>query len=126
MNTAAIARVCHEANRAYCLGLGDDSQLPWEHAPEWQVASAIHGVEFHHKNLALGLSVPDSASHDSWLREKKAAGWSYGPVKDADKKQHPCYVPYEDLPLDQRLKDTLFAAVVKSLWPLSASDTPTT
>jgi hypothetical protein len=36
-----IAKVCHEANRAYCQTISDNSQLPWEQAKEWQRASAI-------------------------------------------------------------------------------------
>ena len=44
LNPALIASVCHEANRAYCLALGDDSQLPWSDAPDWQRESAVSGV----------------------------------------------------------------------------------
>lgn len=44
----ACARAAHEANRAYCLALGDTSQLPWEEALGWQRDSAIKGV---HKDL---------------------------------------------------------------------------
>jgi hypothetical protein len=107
----AIARVCHEANRAYCLSLGDTSQLPWDEAPEWQRVSAIKGVEF---SLAHP-DAPPSASHDSWLEEKRATGWSWGPVKDPERKLHPCFVPYGQLPVDQRRKDALFQAVVRAL-----------
>jgi hypothetical protein len=35
-----VARVCHEANRAYCQTLGDNSQPAWDDAPEWQKDSA--------------------------------------------------------------------------------------
>lgn len=120
MTSEAVARVCHETNRAYCFSLGDFTQKPWEEAPQWQKDSAIKGVEFHHKNLALCNTVPPSASHDSWLKEKAETGWSYGPIKNEETKEHPCYVRYEDLPLEQRIKDTLFGEVVKALWPLSA------
>ena len=41
-----IAIICHEANRAYCKTLGDDSQLPWADAPQWQRDSIIAGVEY--------------------------------------------------------------------------------
>jgi hypothetical protein len=34
MTTTDIAKVCHETNRAYCETLGDNSQPPWEEAPE--------------------------------------------------------------------------------------------
>jgi len=108
----AIARVCHEANRAYCLALGDPSQAPWADAPDWQKASARHGVEAH---LALAEGLDPRASHEGWLREKQAAGWVYGPTKDAEAKTHPCCVPYDDLPEAQQRKDRLFGAIVRAL-----------
>lgn len=106
-----IARACHEANRFYCLALGDDSQKPWEEAPGWQRTSAIKGVEFHILNPNAG----DSASHDSWLEEKRATGWRYGEVKDAEAKTHPCFVPFEQLPIEQQRKDALFRTIVHAL-----------
>lgn len=118
MNIEQVALVCHETNRAYCEMLGDTSQLPWDHAPEWQRQSAIKGVRF-------ALANPDagpSASHDSWLKEKAETGWAYGPTKDAEKKLHPCFVPYEQLPPEQRLKDSLFIGIVRAFaaqYPLS-------
>jgi len=111
MTVEQIARVCHETNRSYCETLGDHSQLPWASAPNWQRTSAINGVRFHMDN-------PDakpSASHDEWLKEKKATGWKYGPTKDAEKKEHPCFVPYDELPVEQQAKDALFIAVVHAL-----------
>lgn len=106
-----IARVCHEANRGYCQAIGDNSQAAWDDSPEWQRDSAVKGVEF---NLA-NPDAPASASHDSWLAVKEADGWKYGPVKDAEKKEHPCYVPYDQLPKDQQRKDAVFKAVVAAL-----------
>jgi|SRR5580700_842774 hypothetical protein len=110
------AKVCHEANRAYCATLGDHSQPTWEDAPEWQRSSAIKGVEFHIANLSAGTKPAPSASHDSWLAQKRAEGWKFGLVKDAATKEHPCFVPYEQLPLDQRLKDYIFAAICEAFW----------
>ena len=109
-----IAKVCHAANRAYCETLGDNSQPAWESAPEWQKDSARNGVKFHLAAHAVGDKPAPSASHDSWLAQKRAEGWKYGPVKDAEKKEHPCFVPYEELPLDQRRKDYIFAAICEA------------
>ena len=106
---AAVA--AHEINREYCRAIGDDSQVPWEGAPKWQQDSAIKGAEFIRDN-------PDakaSASHDSWLTEKKSDGWKFGKVKDEEQKTHPCYVPYEKLPVEQQSKDHLFGAVVRGV-----------
>lgn len=106
--TAVVARTAHEVNRAWCAFNGDHSQLPWDEAPTWQRESAIAGVRFHIENPDAG----DSASHDAWMRDKVADGWVYGPVKDAEAKQHPCMVPFDQLPADQQFKDRLFRTIV--------------
>jgi len=105
----ACARAAHEVNRAYCLAMGDESQPPWESAPEWQRASALKGVAG-----AIAGNTPER-SHEGWLAEKAATGWKYGPVKDPEKKEHPCFVPYAELPPAQRHKDLLFVTVVKTM-----------
>lgn len=111
MTVEQIAQVAHEINKAYCLALGDVSQTSWEVAPDWQKESAINGVNFHIANPEAGAD----SSHNSWMKEKVDAGWVYGPVKNADAKTHPCIVPFEHLPKEQRAKDYLFKQVVHSL-----------
>lgn len=111
MKAEEIASVCHEANRAYCKSIGDSSQPAWEDAHEWQRSSAVNGV----KHALENPGAPPSASHDSWLAEKEAAGWKHGPVKDPEKKEHPCFVPYDLLPPEQKAKDKLFQAVARAL-----------
>lgn len=111
MRTDEIARIAHEVNRAYCQALGDDSQPAWEDAPEWQRTSAINGALFHLANPDAG---PDH-SHIEWMREKLADGWKVGPLKNPEKKEHPCMVPYEQLPVEQRAKDFIFRGVVRVL-----------
>ncbi len=106
-----IAKVCHNANRAYCQTLGDYSQDPWEAAPEWQRATVRNGVEFHMD----GKETSPQASHENWMRVKLEEGWVYGPVKDAELKTHPCMVAYDQLPEEQRKKDSLFKAIVDTL-----------
>lgn len=101
-----IARVCHEANRAYCLSLGDTSQPSWDDAPEWQRTSAM---------LGAALGTWPRQSHEKWLEVKRADGWTYGPIKDPVAKTHPCMVPYDELPREQQKKDELFCAIVKVL-----------
>ena len=102
----ACARAAHEANRAYCIAIGDNSQPSWEDAPDWQKSSARNGV-----TGVLNGNGP-AESHASWLQEKADTGWKYGPVKDPAKKEHPCFVPYEQLPAAQKQKDAVYVAVV--------------
>lgn len=111
MTNTQIAEICHESNRAYCRSIGDNSQPSWEEAPQWQKDSALVGVEFCKSNP----DAPASANHDSWWDQKKREGWVVGPVKDPAKKKHPCCVPYDQLPIEQRRKDALFKAIVAAL-----------
>lgn len=110
MEVERIAQICHEVNRAYCASIGDDSQVPWNEAPQWQKDSASIGV----RGIIDGSITQPSQSHESWLAEKERTGWKYGPVKDANKKEHPCFVPYDQLPPEQQTKDHLFFAVVRA------------
>lgn len=108
-----IARVCHEVNKAYCESLGDYSQPSWEDAPQWQKDSALTGVKLHIINPDAGAA----ASHESWMKQKLDEGWKWGPVKDAEKKEHHCIVPFDALPEAQQAKDYIFRGVVHALMP---------
>jgi len=110
MNYEDIARVCHEVNRAYCQALGDMSQPSWDDAPQWQKDSAMLGVALH-----VNQDAGPEASHESWMSQKVADDWKYGPVKDPEKKEHPCMVPFDQLPREQQAKDYIFRAVVHAL-----------
>lgn len=118
MDIQDIARVTHEANAAYCRAIGDDSQPPWDDAPRWQRESAVAGVQF----VLAHPNAGDSAQHDQWMEQKRVNGWTWGPEKNADYKEHPCMVPFEQLPVEQQAKDRLFRAVVLALAPCLAKD----
>jgi len=111
MTIEQIAQVAHEINAAFCNSIMDNSQPSWEDAPEWQKSSAINGVKFHLENPYAS----PSASHESWLKQKEEEGWKYGPVKNPETKEHPCFVPYNELPTAQKSKDYLFKQVIHSL-----------
>lgn len=113
MNVEQAAKICHQTNKAYCEVLGDTSQPEWENAPDWQVKSAIEGVTFHLKYAPHAIT--PEISHQSWMAQKEADGWEYGEEKDEEKKTHPCMVPFNQLPLEQRTKDYLFKGTVDSL-----------
>lgn len=111
MDFSSVAKICHEANKAYCETIGDNSQVPWDEAPDWQKESAIIGVKMHAENPDAG----PEASHKCWMEQKLAEGWKYGPVKNPETKEHPCIVHFADLPKEQQVKDVLFRAIVHAL-----------
>lgn len=111
MLIADIARVCHDVNAAFCEAMGDFTQKPWSSAPDWQRHSAISGVVAHLENPRL----TPAGSHEAWLAHKRETGWRYGPVKSEERKEHPCFVPYDQLPVAQKAKDYIFRAIVHSL-----------
>lgn len=105
---ARIAESAHEINRAYCAFQGDDSQSAWFDMPQSHRLTLTQGV----KAILTGVTKSPEAQHQRWMAAKEADGWVWGPVKDAEKKFHPCLRPYVELPPEQRVKDTLFRAVV--------------
>ena len=113
-NVNEAARLAHEANRVYCRTIGDDSQVRWEDAPDWQKDSAIAGAQA----IFDDPSTTPEQSHEGWMAQKVADGWVYGEVKDAEAKTHPCMVPYNELPDNQRIKDTIFGCVVRAVLSL--------
>ena len=44
-------------------------------------------------------------THDIWAKNRIAEGWVYGENRDDQKKEHPCLVPYEDLPDNEKQYD---------------------
>lgn len=106
----ACAKATHEVNKAYCEANGDLSQVPWEEAPEWQKESARAGARMH-----LTGNYGPEASHEAWVRQKLEEGWSYGPTKDPEKKEHPCIVSFQELPTEQQAKDHIFKAVIENV-----------
>ncbi len=104
-----IAEITHQANQALRKLLGEPGANPsWEDSSFEQRESVRQGV--------IGIlegNTPEQ-SHAGWLAFKTDNGWTYGEVKDEEARTHPCMVPYEELPPEQKLKDHLFSAIVKT------------
>ncbi len=43
--------------------------------------------------------------HEVWAQERINQGWTYGEKRDNILKHHPCLIPYEDLPEEERIYD---------------------
>ncbi|MBR2128015.1 MAG: Ryanodine receptor Ryr [Bacteroidales bacterium] len=40
--------------------------------------------------------------HEVWAQGRISQGWTYGPERSDTLKTHPCLVPYEDLPEEEK------------------------
>lgn len=118
MKIALLASLAHGMNIAYCASIGDHSHMPWEETPEELKKSIEYVVKMHLENPE---TTPEQ-SHESWLAQKEIDGWVYGEVKDLENKTHPCILPYDQLPAEQKTKDYLFKAVVTLLKDLPDPD----
>lgn len=107
----AIAKVCHQANKAWCESVKDFSLVDWEQTSEEDRMTCIKAVE----DIMDNPYMTAEDVHNVWLKHKLDSGWKYGPVKDAGKKEHPCIVAYKDLDEHQKSKDILIRNIVISL-----------
>jgi len=54
--------------------------------------------------LELGELLARNA-HDVWARERIKQGWVYRSARNDERKEHPCLIPYEDLPESEKQYD---------------------
>ena len=43
--------------------------------------------------------------HEVWAQSRMEQGWTYGPERNDQLKKHPCLVPYEQLPEEEKAYD---------------------
>lgn len=43
--------------------------------------------------------------HEVWAKMRMDQGWTWGPKRNDDKKKHPCLVPYDQLPEEEKVYD---------------------
>jgi hypothetical protein len=44
-------------------------------------------------------------AHEIWARERMRDGWTFGPSRNDQRKEHPCLISYEDLPDSEKVYD---------------------
>ena len=62
------------------------------------------GVELDNRLTAL-IEQMSKNVHEVWAQNRINQGWQYGPRRDDVLKKHPCLVPYEDLPEEEKQYD---------------------
>jgi len=107
----AAARAAHEANRVLCEALGQSHYGSWEECPQEIRDSVLSGVEEVRKHPGR----TPRESHQAWADWKRAQGWKAGPEKSVERKEHPNLVPFEELPVAEQSKDSIFLAVTRAV-----------
>ena len=54
--------------------------------------------------MALAEAISKNV-HEVWAQNRMNEGWTYGPVRDDQKRHTPCLVPYEELPEEEKAYD---------------------
>lgn len=61
-------------------------------------------VELPQELLNLAEEVAKNV-HEVWSQNRMNEGWVYGPVRNDEKRETPCLVPYEELPEEEKAYD---------------------
>jgi ryanodine receptor 2 len=49
-------------------------------------------------------------AHEIWAVQRMNDGWTYGSTRNDDRKEHPCLVPYNELPESEKEYDRQMAS----------------
>lgn len=62
------------------------------------------GIELSEEIMKLSECIAENV-HDVWAASRMAEGWSWGKERNDALKQHPCLVPYNELPESEKEYD---------------------
>ena len=115
MTKTEIAKVAHATLQEYKKFTEPELAIQgWFDVTKEDRDSFIAGVEWVMNNPATTAE----HQHNAWVKHKKDTGWLYGKKKDEKLRTHPLMIPWADISLEHRTKDTIFIAVVVSLLPM--------
>lgn len=115
-----IARGIHERYLKQQQGRkpeSDPAMQPWETLPEsLKQSNRAQAADIGKKLLTIGYGIAPASSgpaathfrpeelerlavleHERWVAERRAAGWTSGPVKDVERRITPYLIPWEEL-----------------------------
>lgn len=54
------------------------------------------------KELEQLVDIISENVHEVWAETRIKQGWTYGPERNDELKHHPCLIPYEELPEEEK------------------------
>jgi class 3 adenylate cyclase len=97
---AALPEMLRDSNRAQAADIPHKLEaLGYELAPSFGLSPAEIVIS---DEQAAELSAEE---HERWMQEKRRGGWTYGPVRDNERKLHPSMIPWEELCEEEKDKD---------------------
>ena len=104
-----IAKTCHAVHRAYCKQMGIETQPVWDEVSESHKDVIINSV----LKILSGEINSKEESHFNFVMNKEAQGWKFG-IYSKENKTNPRLLPFEELRIEDQVKETLFFETVKS------------
>lgn len=105
MRVEAAARICFEVNKAY-----SGSEDNWDDLTMGEKEELVEAVK-----TAFFSNYNANIQHHKWCWIYLKKGWKWGKVKDEEKKEHPCLLPWDYLSEEDQLRDHLFVGMVELL-----------
>jgi hypothetical protein len=112
---AQLVVISHAIVRSLRRAAGETDPGSLLKAPEWMLEATVEKVTA----VQNGASLDPEEEHRRWCESKTKNGYVWGPYRNDDPAQgplyHPLLVPFETLPLIQRLKDSTPSDVIAEL-----------
>lgn len=98
----------------------EDFKMAWHESNNYMVRVLTSIIEYKPHPISLDdIQLTDDLTelreaiaentHDIWAEARMAEGWTYGEVRDDDKKQHPNLIPYSALPEEEKEYERIMA-----------------
>jgi len=107
-----IAEVAHNINASFRLVAAEYAQFWRELPPEaWERVDSLRQVKLLRENPDLS----PQQEHEAWMRERIQHGWSWGAERNADRKQNPLLVEWDELPGAYRARSIASFQVIRTM-----------
>jgi len=103
-----FTQVFYAASQALQATLGEP-QPPWDELPAWQHQAMVDVT----RSCMMGAN--PKQLHTLWVQHYSAQGWTYGPEKNWETRQHPIIILWHELPLRYQARFKLWQAMVATL-----------